>query len=109
MRRQGYKGFLRNQNYFFEVEMAYTASFLVKTVKGNQREHQIRVTCDATSGAVDTGLSVIDFLHHSPQSCTTGSFRAFMNLNSGLTALNGTVALSGCIDGDVIFLTVVGR
>ena len=89
--------------------MAYTASFLVKTVKGNQREHQIRVTADAASGAVDTGLQVIDFLSHSPQSSVTGAYRVFMNTNSGLTALNGTVAVSGAVDGDVFFLTVVGH
>jgi hypothetical protein len=89
--------------------MAFTASFLVKTVKGNQREEQIRVTADAASGAVDTGLAVVEFLQHSPQSCTTGDYRVFMNANSGLTALNGTVAISGVANGDVIFLTVVGR
>jgi hypothetical protein len=89
--------------------MAYTASFLVKTVKGNQREEQIRVTADAASGSVDTGLSVIDFVQQSPQSCATAGYRCFMNTNSGLTALNGTVALSGLASGDVLFLTVVGR
>jgi len=89
--------------------MAFTASFLVKTVKGNQREEQIRVTADAASGSVDTGLGVIEFLQHSAQSAATGDYRVFMNTNSGLTALNGTVAVSGVASGDVIFLTVVGR
>jgi hypothetical protein len=89
--------------------MAFTASFLVKTVKGNQREEQIRVTADAASGSVDTGLGVIDFIQHSPQSCTSAGYRVFMNTNSGLTALNGTVAVSGVASGDVIFLTVVGH
>lgn len=89
--------------------MAYTASFLVKTVKGNQLEQQIRVTADAASGSVDTGMGYIDFIQHSPQSCASAGYRAFMNTNSGLTALNGTVALSGLGSGDVLFLTVVGR
>lgn len=89
--------------------MAYTASFLVKTTKGNQKEQQIRVTADAASGAVDTGLGVIDFIQHSPQSCASAGYRAFINTNSGLTALNGTVALSGLASGDVLFLTVVGH
>tara|TARA_R110000751_G_scaffold23464_1_gene64916 strand:- start:2828 stop:3097 length:270 start_codon:yes stop_codon:yes gene_type:complete len=89
--------------------MAYTASFIVKTVKGNQREEQIRVTADAASGSVDTGLSIIDFMQHSPQSCTTGAYRAFMNTSEALATSNGTVALSGLASGDVLFLTVVGR
>ncbi len=89
--------------------MAFTASFIAKTVKGNQREQQIKVTADAASGAVDTGLSYIDFLQHSPQSATSAGYRVFANTNSGLTALNGTVAISGVASGDVIFLTVVGR
>jgi hypothetical protein len=89
--------------------MAYTASFLVKTTKGNQKEQQIRVTADAASGSVDTGFSVIDSLQHSPQSCASAGYRCFMNTNSGLTALHGTVALSGLGSGDVLFLTVVGH
>jgi len=89
--------------------MAFTASFLAKTVKGNQREEQIRVTADAASGSVDTGLGVITFLQHSPQSAATAGYRCFMNTNSGLTALNGTVAISGVASGDVMFLTVVGH
>ncbi|UCG54702.1 MAG: hypothetical protein JSV32_00330 [Dehalococcoidia bacterium] len=91
--------------------MAYTASFLIKTTEGNHKKQYIRVTADAASGAVDTGLSVVDFLQHSPQSATTANmgYRVFMNKNSGLTALNGTVAFSGCASGDVLYLTVVGH
>lgn len=89
--------------------MAYTSSALVKTVYGNQRIHHLRVTADATSGAVDTGFSVVNFLHASPQSATTMGFRMFMNQNSGLTANNGSVALSGLVSGDVIYVTVFGN
>ena len=89
--------------------MAFTASFLVKTVKGNQREEQIRVTADAASGSVDTGFSVIDSLQHSPQSMATVAYRVFMNKDAALAAENGTVAISGVASGDVMFLTVVGR
>ena len=90
--------------------MAYTASFLVKTNKGNQKEMQIRVTADAASGTVDTGLDYIDFLQHSCQSATTAGYRCFMNsdeTNSNTVA--GQVGLSGLASGDELFLTVVGR
>ncbi len=89
--------------------MAYAASNLVKTVYGNQRIHHIRVTADATSGAVDTGLSVVEFFQVCGQSATTTGFRTFMNQNSGLTANNGSVAISGAVSGDTIMLTVFGR
>ena len=90
--------------------MAFTASFLVKNqAVGDKYMHHVRVTADAASGAVDTGFNVVDFLQHSPQSATTGDYRVFMNKNSGLTALNGTVAMSGLANGDVVFLTVVGH
>lgn len=90
--------------------MAYTATFLVKNqAMGNFYTHHIRVTADAASGAVDTGFGTIAFLQHAAQSATTAGYRCFMNLNSGLTALNGTVAISGAANGDVIFLTVIGR
>ncbi len=88
--------------------MAYTASGLGKTVFGNQRVHHIRVTADATSGAIDTGLSVVDFINVSAQSATTTGFRTFMNQNSGLTANNGSVAISGAVSGDTILLTGYG-
>ena len=90
--------------------MASTTSFLVKNqAMGDKFVHYVRVTADATSGAFATGFSVVDFLQHSPQSATTGSFRVLMNKSSGLTATNGDVAISGAISGDVIYLTVVGH
>lgn len=89
--------------------MAFTASFLAKTTKGNQKEQQIRVTADAASGSVATGLKVIDSLQHSPQSMTSVGHRVFMNTAADLSAENGTVAISGVASGDVLFLTVVGH
>ena len=89
--------------------MAFTASFLVKTVKGNQREEQIRVTADAASGVVDTGLGVVESLQHSPQSMATVAYRVFMNKDASLATDNGSVAISGVASGDVMFLTVLGR
>lgn len=89
--------------------MAYTSSQLVNTVLGNQRVQLLRVTADAASGAVDTGFGVIDFIQPGCQSATTSGFRTFMNKNSGLTALNGTIAISGVASGDVLLITVYGH
>jgi hypothetical protein len=90
--------------------MAYTASFLVKNQGvGAHFVHYVRVTADAASGAIDTGFNVVDFVQHSAQSAATAGYRVFMNANSGLTALNGSIAMSGMSGGDVVFMTVVGH
>lgn len=90
--------------------MAYTASFLVKTVMGNQRVEHIRVTADAASGTIDTGLSVVDFLQHSPQSASTAGYRVFQNSDeANSNTVNGQVGMSGLASGDVVFMTVFGH
>jgi hypothetical protein len=89
--------------------MAYTSSFLAKTTYGNNKIMHIRVTGDAASGSVTSGLDVIDFIQHSPQSATTAGYRVFINSDAALSAENGTVAISGAASGDVIFMTVYGH
>lgn len=90
--------------------MAFTTSFLVKNqAVGSRFQHYVRVTADAASGAFESGFGVVDFIQHSPQSASSGGYRVFMNANSGLTANNGSVAISGVASGDVIYLTVVGH
>ncbi|MAH48289.1 hypothetical protein CMI37_20865 [Candidatus Pacearchaeota archaeon] len=90
--------------------MAFTTSFLVKNqAVGSKFQHYVRVTADAASGAFESGFGVVDFIQHSGQSATTAAYRVFMNANSGLTANNGSVAISGVASGDVIYMTVVGH
>lgn len=90
--------------------MAFTTSFIVKNAAvGSRFQHYVRVTADAASGAFDSGFKVVDFIQHSPQSATTSAYRVFANKNSGLTANNGSVAISGVANGDVIFMTVIGH
>lgn len=90
--------------------MAFTTSFLVKNQGVGSRFHSyVRVTADAASGAFDTGFKVVDFVQHSVQSASSAGYRVFINKNSGLTANNGSVAISGVASGDVIYMTVVGH
>jgi hypothetical protein len=90
--------------------MAYTTSFLIKNQGvGAHYVHHVRVTADAASGAFETGFNVVDFIQHSPQSATSAAYRVFANANSGLTANNGSVALSGLASGDVVYVTVYGH
>lgn len=91
--------------------MAYTASFLVKNqAVGDKFQHHIRVTADALSGSFDTGHKVVDFIQYSIQSATTTLMpRVFMNKAADLTALNGTIAISGATSGDEYYFTVIGH
>jgi hypothetical protein len=89
--------------------MAFTVSMLAKTVFGDERVQHYKVTADAASGTVDTGLGVLTNLHWSPASCATGAFVVRMNANAAGTASNGTVGVSCAASGDGFYLTVYGR
>lgn len=90
--------------------MAFTTSFLVKNQGvGSRFQSYVRVTADAASGAIDTGFAVVDFVQHSVQSAASAGYRVFINKSSGLTASNGSVAISGVASGDVLYMTVIGH
>lgn len=90
--------------------MAFTSTEKFLTVVGDKRMQVLEVTADANSGAVDTGLTVIDSAHATPKSAATFSrVKCKENVNSGGTALNGTVFMSSCTSGDAITLVVYGR
>lgn len=89
--------------------MAYSIASESNGVFGNKRFHAFKVTTDAASGAVDTGLSVIDFFSLSAVSAATGAPTVLLNANSGGTAVNGSFALSSTTSGDDFFVTVYGR
>lgn len=89
--------------------MAFTATKLFTSVFGNQRVVGLTVTADANSGAVDSGLSVIDAIVVGVQSAATGSQKFKKNLNSGGTALNGSVFVSSCTNGDAFTVVCIGK
>lgn len=89
--------------------MAYTISSTMKTVFGDQRVFAMRVTADAATGTVATGLSHINTATLLPQSLSTGAVKFAMNENcSGVAAL-GTIGVSGAASGDEFILTVFGK
>lgn len=89
--------------------MAFTATQLFTTAWGNKRVIGLTVTADANSGAVESGLSVIDAIVVSVQSAATGSQNFKKNLNSGTTARNGSIMISSCTNGDAFTVICVGR
>lgn len=89
--------------------MAYSKTAGFSTVMGNKRVIGFTVTSDATSGAVESGLDVIEGFSLSPISAATASPKARMNVNSGLTANNGSFHLSATTSGDDFFVVCYGH
>ncbi len=89
--------------------MAFSVASRKQTVFGNERVVHMIVSADANSGAVDSGLSVIDSVSVAVKSAATGSQRFKINVNSGATALLGSLMMSSCTNGDDFFVTVYGR
>lgn len=89
--------------------MAFTLTDKVQSVWGNKRVVTGLLSADANSGAVDTGLSLIESVMTSVKSAATGSQKFKANLNSGATALPGSLFVSSCTNGDEFYLTVIGR
>jgi hypothetical protein len=80
--------------------MAYTTSYLVDTVVGNQRVKAMRVTADAATGIITTGLKDIEFFSVANQSSTAATEKWAMNELSAGTAAAGYLFASGATSGD---------
>lgn len=90
--------------------MAFSRASVVKSVFGNKRMEAFVLTADAASGAVDTGLSVIEHAVASPKSAnTTSRAHLILNLNSATTALNGSLKIAEVASGDDFHVQVIGR
>lgn len=89
--------------------MAYSKSQLFTSVYGNKRVVGIAVTADAASGAVDTGLGVVEAISVGCVSAATAGFKVKINQNSAGTALNGSIFVSSAANGDVFHVICHGR
>jgi hypothetical protein len=89
--------------------MAFTKSVDFTTIFGNKKVVGLTITADANSGAVDTGLSVIEHVQATVISAATGAQKFKKNLNSGATASNGSLMMSSCTNGDAFHVVCIGR
>lgn len=89
--------------------MAYTATLVKTTVYGDNRVQHYKVTADAATQAIATGLNVIESVHISPGSLSTAGVKAYANSNASGVEAFGTVGLSGFVSGDVFYMTVFGH
>ncbi len=88
--------------------MAYT---VVKypSVFGNKRAIGLKITADAATQAVETGLKVIEWLSVGYGSMSSQGVKCAINSNASGVATPGTLGLSGFTSGDDFYVTVYGR
>lgn len=89
--------------------MAFTTSLLVKSVFGDKRVQAYRITADAATQAIDTGLDYIDFFSIGHQSMSTGAYKVAINELAAGTSSVGYIGITGVASGDEMFITVYGR
>lgn len=91
--------------------MAFTVTTVYKDVKGSERCHTLKVTADAASDTIKTGLSVLTAFSLGVQSMATAvpPPRIRINETAAGTSTMGSIGISGMTSGDVIYITAFGR
>lgn len=89
--------------------MAYTIE-RTPVVHGSQRGTQMKITADAATQSIDTGIDYIMHMQVTPVSAATVVGNTFKpNLDASGAAANGFLGVSGLASGDEFFVVVYGR
>lgn len=89
--------------------MAWTVT-RYPTVFGNKRAVGLKLTADAATQTVETGLSVIEWISlgsYNSMASQTGRY-VYINSNASGVQSNGVIGCSGFAVGDDIYVTVFG-
>lgn len=87
--------------------MAYTVTRYA-TVFGNKQVRMIKVTADAATQTVETGLRVVEHFSVGYGSMTTQGVKCYINSNASGVQSNGVLGMSGFASGDDFYVTVYG-
>lgn len=90
--------------------MAWTVT-RYPSVFGNKRVVGLKLTADAATQTVETGLSVIEWFSlgtYGSMASQTGRY-VFINSNAAGVQSNGVLGCSGFAIGDDVYVTVYGR
>lgn len=90
--------------------MAWTVT-KYQTVFGNKKVVGLKLTADAATQTVETGLSVIEWasVNNFASMASQDARYVFINSNASGVASNGVLGCSGFAVGDDIYVTVYGR
>ena len=87
--------------------MAYTVT-RQKTAFGNKRIVLLKISADAATQTVETGLKRIDHINWCPNSMSTYGVKVAINSNASGVQSMGVLGCTGFTTGDVMFATVYG-
>ena len=88
--------------------MAFTVT-KYPTVFGNKRAVGMKITADAATQAVESGLEVIEWFNFSIASMNSANIKLAANSTPSGVSSPGTLGISGCTSGDLFYVTVYGR
>lgn len=88
--------------------MAYTVSKEV-SVFGNYRAVGLKVTADAATQTIETGLKRVAYAIFSPISMGTANVKFAFNSNASGVASLGVVAVTGAASGDLFSVLAIGN
>lgn len=88
--------------------MAYTVT-RYKTVFGDKRTVMMKITADAATQTIETGLNVVEAFSHGKASMNTANQHFAINSNASGVQSMGVIAVTGCTTGDEFYVVVYGR
>ena len=88
--------------------MAFTKSLTARTTFGNLAVQEYKITADAATEAIDTGLNNIVMVHAQPKSMASSPFSISKNEGVAGTSIAGTIGITGVTSGDDFYVTVYG-
>lgn len=88
--------------------MAFTKSLTARTTFGNLQVQEWKMTADAATEAIATGLNKVDIVHMTPKSMASSPFSISKNEGVAGTSIAGTIAITGVTSGDDFYVTVYG-
>ena len=88
--------------------MAFTKSLTARTTFGNLAVQEYKITADAATEAIDTGLNNVLMGHAQPKPLATSTFSTSKNEAVSGTSIAGTIGITGVTSGDEFYVTVYG-
>lgn len=76
---------------------------------GAKRGVGMKITADAATQTIETGLKVVEFFNIGKASMGTANVHLAINSNASGVQSNGVLAVTGCASGDLLYVVCYGR
>jgi hypothetical protein len=88
--------------------MAFTV-VSTPSVFGNKQVRMLKITADAATQTIQTGLSVVEHMDVFRSSMNSAGSKFSVNSNASGVQSMGVIGITGCTSGDECYVTVYGR